>query len=225
MRCWRVCSSIRTSSTARSSSAWVTARSPHSSRIDRSFQTAPWEKPTWPDDAIASDGSCVLLAPRGHAGRVDHPWDGHDLVAAHHERPRLALGTGDLRVDEHVLDLPAAACEAVARPPRSYLKAWPLGLDDPLPPTDGSFKRHRAALEPQPVVLAHRLEAAAQVEPLRPGRRREQLREGRRERGALLQRPEQVRVRGRVQAAEQRQDLVADEAALRVCVGRVDAEL
>src|SRR5687767_1176543 len=44
-----------------------------------------------------------------HPLGLDDAGNGHDIVAAHDERPRLALGTGDLGVDEHVLDLLLAA--------------------------------------------------------------------------------------------------------------------
>ena len=79
-------------------------------------------------------------------------------------------------------------------------------------------------LEPEPVVLAHRLEPAAEVDALRAGRRGEQLRERGRERLAQVERAEEVLVGGRMQAAEQRQDLLADQAALRVGVVESVAE-
>src|SRR5205823_6420458 len=83
------------------------------------------------------------------------------LVAAHDEGPRLALGAGDLGVDEHVLDLLAAPGESVARPPASYLKACELGLDPPVPPANRALERDRATLEPGAVVRTDELNAVA----------------------------------------------------------------
>src|SRR5947199_372492 len=45
--------------------------------------------------------------------RIDDARDRDDLVAPHNEGPRLALRAGDLRVDEHVLDLLAPPGAAV----------------------------------------------------------------------------------------------------------------
>ena len=79
-------------------------------------------------------------------------------------------------------------------------------------PTDLAVEIDGPVLEPEPVVFAHRLTAAAEVDALRADRRREQLGERRRQRLAQVERAEDVRVGGRVQPAEQRQDLVADQA-------------
>src|SRR5215831_6693715 len=141
---------------------------------------------------------------------VDDSRHRDNFISAHHEGPRLAVRPGDLGVDEHVLDLLPPAGEPVARPPASYLKACELGFDLPLAPADWSLERNRAGLEPEPVVFADRLEPAAEVEPLRAGRGIEQLRQGGRELTPLLERAEQVRVRGRMDLPEQRQDLLAD---------------
>jgi hypothetical protein len=71
-----------------------------------------------------------------HSFRLDDPRNGDDLVPPHHERPRFAVGTGDLRVDEHVLDLLRASGESVTGAPGPYLKAWELRGDAPLAPDD-----------------------------------------------------------------------------------------
>ena len=86
------------------------------------------------------------------------PGHGDHVVAAHDERPRFALRSGDLRVDEHVLDLLLPPGEPVAGPPASYLKPFELGADAPLAPADLAVEVDRPALEPEPVVLAHRLD-------------------------------------------------------------------
>ncbi len=110
---------------------------------------------------------------RLNAGRLDDPGHGHDDVAADHQRPRLALGTGDLRVDEQVLDLLPPPGEPVAGPPASYLKPCQLRANAPRPPAHLAGEVDRAVLEPEPVVLAHRLDAAAEIDALRarPARR------------------------------------------------------
>src|SRR5215204_1173116 len=63
------------------------------------------------------------------------PRDRDDLVAAHHEWPAFAVGARDLRVDEHVLDLPGAAGESVAGAPAANPKPWQLGADNQLTTT------------------------------------------------------------------------------------------
>src|SRR5213593_1531728 len=105
--------------------------------------------------------------------RIDDARDRDALVAPHNEGPRLALRAGDLRVDEHVLDLLAPPGEAVACAPGSYLKAWQLGLDAPGTPPDLALQRHRGALEPDAVVLPHGRQPGAEVEPSRADRRGE----------------------------------------------------
>src|SRR5689334_13342444 len=146
--------------------------------------------------------------------RLDDPRHRDDLVAAHDQWPRLAGRTRDLRVDEHVLDLLRPSGEPVAGAPGPYLKAWLVGGDAPRAPAHLAVECDRRALEPDAVVLAHGGDAAAEVEPPRAGRRREQLVE----RGWLsLREAQQVLLRAGMQSAQARQDLVADEAALRVC--------
>src|SRR5215468_3478394 len=130
-----------------------------------------------------------------------------DLVPADDERPRLALRPRNLRVDEHVLDLPSPPREPVAWPPSAHSKPWQLGADSPLAPADLACQLDRAALEPEPLVLAHRLEAAAEVDALRPGRRRKQLGQRRRQRFTRVERPEEVLVRSRMEPTQERQDL------------------
>ena len=168
-------------------------------------------------------GDGPLELSRAHAstsGCSTMPGNGDDLVAAHDERPRLALGARDLRVDEHVLDLLLPAREPVAGPPASHFKPFELASGSPRRP---SAPRRRAstgpALEPEPVVLAHRLDAAAEVDALRAGRRGEQLGERGRQRLARCRaRAGGSRRRPGCSAAQERQDLVADQAALRVGV-------
>src|SRR5581483_1832153 len=122
-----------------------------------------------------------------------------------------------------VLDLAAAAGEAVARSPGANSELRVLRLDRPRAPPD------RAAREADAIVLARRADAAAEVGVLRPVPRREELGE----RGLELAREarplpgecQQVRVRGGMKAPEKRQDLVADQPASRVRIRRVAAEL
>src|SRR5262249_60830987 len=104
---------------------------------------------------------------RGSSGRIDDPGPAHAPASAHDGRPRFALGSRDLGVDEHVLNLLSAAGEPVARPPASYLKAWQRGFNPPGAPANGPVERDRALLEPHPVVLADRGQAAPPVQPLR----------------------------------------------------------
>src|SRR5215470_14264149 len=108
--------------------------------------------------------------------------DGHDLVAAYDERPRLPLRAGHLRVDEHVLDLAPPTRQPVAGPPSAHSKPFELRADSPLAPPDLARQLDRPALEPEALVLAHCLKAAAEVDALRADGRCEQLRERRRER-------------------------------------------
>src|SRR5262249_1185770 len=126
--------------------------------------------------------------------------------------------------DEHVLDLLRPALESVARAPGSYLKPWPRRGNAPRAPADLAVERHRRVLQPDALVLAHGLDASAQVDPLRPDRRREQLGRCGAQRRAALERPEQVLVGGRMDPAEKRQDLLADQAADGVAVRRVLAK-
>src|SRR5437764_3551886 len=114
--------------------------------------------------------SSVCDTLRAHPFRCDDPRHGDDLVAAHHERPAFAVGAWDLGVDEHVLDLLRAPGEPVAGSPPPYLKARQGGFDPPAAPLDHAVEVARAVLEPEPLVLAHRLHAAAEVDA--PGGRR-----------------------------------------------------
>src|SRR2546426_570566 len=88
-----------------------------------------------------------------HSFRLDDARHGDHVVSAHDERPRLACGTGDLRVDEHVLDLLRSPSEPIAGTPGPYLKAWERGGDPPFPPAHLAVERHGRALEPDPVVF------------------------------------------------------------------------
>src|SRR5204862_423678 len=96
------------------------------------------------------------------------------------------------------------AGEPVARPPTPYLKACELGFDRPLAPADRPLERDRPGLEPEAIVFADCLQPAAEVEPPRPGRGIEQLRQRRGELAPLLEnaQPRRSRVRvGRVRHA------------------------
>src|SRR5438552_3187624 len=117
----------------------------------------------------------------------DEPGNGDDLVSAHDEGPGLSVGTGDLGVDEHVLDLLAPPGEPVARPPASYLKPCQLRPDAPRAPAHFAVEVDGATLEPEAVVLAHGLHAAAEIDALRAFGRREQLGELGRERLARVE--------------------------------------
>src|SRR5207248_695436 len=132
---WRSSSSIRTSVTARSSSA----------------------------------------ADSFHLRVLDDAGHGYDLVAAHDERPRLPLRARHLRVDEHVLDLAPPTRQPVPGPPSAHSKPFELRADRPVAPSDLPGQLDRPALEPETLVLAHRLQAAAEVDALRAHGRREQL--------------------------------------------------
>src|SRR3954470_3339358 len=103
--------------------------------------------------------SSALVTGRGHPLALHDPGHGHDLVPADHERPAFAVGARDLRVDEHVLNLLRPAGEAIARPPPAYLEAPPLGGDPPGAPPHLAGELDGRPLEPEPVVLAHGLEA------------------------------------------------------------------
>src|SRR5579859_4647283 len=205
MRRWRSSSSTRTSVTARSSSA-----------ADNSFLRRRQSRHLWVACSVEPTHAFHLRV-------LDDAGHGYDLVAAHDERPRLTLRARHLRVDEHVLDLAPPTCQPVAGPPSTHSKPSELRADGPLAPADLAGQLDRAALEPQPLVLAHRLEPAAEVDALRADGRREQLSECRRERLARVQRVEEVLVGRRMEPPEQRQDLLADQAALRAGVRSVAA--
>src|SRR5512133_3558736 len=106
---------------------------------------------------------------------LDQARDGDDLAPSDDERPCLALRPRDLGVDEHVLNLLAAAGEPVARSPASYLKACELGLDGPRAPADAAVERHRRLLEPDAVVLADGGQPLAEVDAPRAFRRGEEV--------------------------------------------------
>src|SRR3954454_17250415 len=101
--------------------------------------------------SATSRSSSVCDTLDANSFRSDDPGHGDDLVAAHDERPRLAGRTGDLCVDENVLDLLRAPGEPVAGAPRTYLKAWPVGRDPPLAPADFAVERDRRPLDPDVV--------------------------------------------------------------------------
>src|SRR5215471_10536463 len=71
-----------------------------------------------------------------HLRMLDDAGHGHDLVAAHDERPRLPLRAGHLRVDEHVLDLAPPTRQPVAGPPSAHSKPFEPGADSPIAPAD-----------------------------------------------------------------------------------------
>src|SRR5919109_1450758 len=96
-----------------------------------------------------------LLVASGHR----HPGNRDDFVAAHDERPRVALRARHLCVHEQILHLLARAREAVARTPRAHVETLKVGLDRPGTPTNAAAERNRALLEPEPLVLPYRLEA------------------------------------------------------------------
>src|SRR3954453_3401941 len=135
---------------------------------------------------------------------VDDARHGDDLVPAYDERPRLALRAWDLGVDEHVLNLLRPAGETVAGLPSSHFETGRAGGDAPRPPAHSSVEVARAALEPEAVVFAHRLDAVAEVDAHRAGRRREQLREGRRQCLSRVERAQDVLFGGGMEFAQER---------------------
>src|SRR3954452_14975779 len=154
---------------------------------------------------------------------LDDPRHGYDLVPAHDEWPGLALRAWDLGVDEHVLNLPGPAGETVAGLPSSHFETGRARGDAPCPPAHRSVELDRPALEPDAVVFAHRLDAVTEVDAHRADRRGQQLGERRRQRLAHVQRAQDVLVGSGMQLTQERQDSVADQAALRVGVARVVA--
>src|SRR5512146_784201 len=169
--------------------------------------------------------SSVCDTSNAHPLHVDDSGYRHDLVTPYDERPAVAVGAGDLGVDEHVLHLLRAACEPVARPPASYLKARQSRFDPPAAPDDRTVEIARNRLEPEAVMLAHRLNAAAEVDALRADRRLEQLDQRRRHRPALVQHAKHVLARRRMDAFEPWQDLVTDQSAQGRRIRRVGAPL
>ena len=79
-----------------------------------------------------------------YPGVVHDPGHGDDLVAADDERPGLALRPRHLRVDEHVLDLLAAAGEPVARRASRALEARDARTRSSSRPSDRAVERDRA---------------------------------------------------------------------------------
>src|SRR5712691_341086 len=149
---------------------------------------------------------------------------GDHVVTAHDEWPGFTLRPRDFGIDEHVLNFLLPPREPVAGPPGSYLKPCELGADAPLAPANLAVEWERPVLEPEAVVLAYRLEPAAQIDPLRAHRRAEQLGERRRHGRAGVERAQDVLVGRGMELAEERQDLLADQAALRLAIARIDAE-
>src|SRR5215203_5870283 len=168
--------------------------------------------------------SSVWLTNRLHSLGLDDSGHRHHLVPADDERPRLALGSRNLRVDEHVLDLLAATRQVIAGSPPAYLKPLLLGRDPPPAPADLAVEVDRRPFQPCPVVLADDLAPAPEIESLRAVDRLEQADELGRRRLAVRQ-AQEIALGGRVKPAEQRQDLVPDQAALRIRIGRVAAEV
>src|SRR5207247_2899934 len=107
----------------------------------------------------------------------DDPRHRDHVVSAHDEWPSFTLGSRDLGVDEHVLDLFRSAGEPVAGPPASYLKPCQLVANAPRSPLHFALEIDRAVLEPDLVVFATGLQPAAEVDPHRAGACGEQLRD------------------------------------------------
>src|SRR6476659_6656155 len=76
------------------------------------------------------------VADSFHLRMLDDAGHGHDLVAAHDERPRLALRARHLRVDEHVLNLAPPTRQAVPGPPSAHSKPFEVRADSPVAPLD-----------------------------------------------------------------------------------------
>src|SRR3954469_15519968 len=207
--------STPTSSSSRAAEAAETSRP--SSRIRSCSRSSSIRISPTPASTSVCDTS------RRHPLCLHDPGHRDDLVTAHDERPAFPVGARDLCIDEDILDLLRAAGEAVAGTPPAYLKPWNARLDPPRPPFDGPIEVARAGLEPEPVVLTHRWEPAAEVDALRAGARVEQLDERRRHRPPLVERAENVLARRRMDAFEERQHLVADETAQCSRVRRVGA--
>src|SRR5947209_8338920 len=122
---------MRTSLTARSSSAALTSPSARTAPLRFAFLLAGCgRKPSRGLSRSAAPARVgrgmrcqrpSVLALGFHAGVLEDPGHRDDVVTADDERPRLALGSADLGVDEHVLSLLRAAGEAVSRPPAPYL--------------------------------------------------------------------------------------------------------
>ena len=168
-----------------------------------SIRTSPTRIPQ--RDQLHVDGSFP-------AGRLRNTGHGDDVVSVHDERPGVAFRARHLGVHEQILHFLAPACEPVARPPAAHLEAGPVRLERPRTPAQRS-------LEPQHVVLANGADAAAEVGRLRSLPAREQpcerpLERARQTRPLVCEREER-RAGARIEALEQRQDLGADQPALR----------
>src|SRR5436305_10356778 len=118
-----------------------------------------------------------VCADSVHSLGVHDTRDCDDLVSAHDQGPALTVAARDLGVHEHVLDLLAAPGEPIAGPPPPYLKAFEVRADRPRPPLHLAVEGDRGALEPEPLVLPHGLQAAAQAHALRPRPPADQLRQ------------------------------------------------
>src|SRR2546430_17712535 len=124
-------------------------------------------------ETARSNSVCDTLGKNSF--HLDDPGHGDDLVPTYDERPRLAGRTGDLRVDEHVLDLLRSPGEPIAGAPGSYLKAWEARGNPPFAPVHLRVEHHWCSLEPDALVLPHSRQPATEVEPLRAGGRGGQL--------------------------------------------------
>src|SRR5262249_60187442 len=102
-------------------------------------------------------------------------------------RRTLSGGVWVSRAHEPPLDLSRPTGKPAAGAPPAYLKPGEARLDAPPAPRDRPVEGGRAALQPEPVVLPHRLDAVAEIQTLRAERRLEQLGELRRERLPLIE--------------------------------------
>ena len=149
------------------------------------------------------------------AGRLGDPRHATTSSPRDDERPAVALGSRHLRVHEHILHLLRAAREPVARP---------AGADDETRRASLS-SRHGPAARPRPraaaVVLAHGPHAAAEVgaASCRRATRGARRASPRARAGAAARSSASARrfaLGARMEPSQQRQDLVADQPALRV---------
>ena len=174
----------------------------------------------------SSVATTALLVP-GRDGDTRHH---DDLVAAHDERPRLALRPGDLRIDEEILHLLAAPGEPVPGSPPAHAQTRSCAARCARRPSGPAGRARRRPLEPDVGRTPGR------PRDRRRGRRASSLpvrRAGRRSlaRRAAEAAPASSSAARRFRSAagwsrrSSGQDLVADQAALRVRVRGVDAEL
>src|SRR5258708_9006559 len=136
-----------------------------------------WSRPSSIRTSPTACSTSALVMDGTRPLALDDTGHGDDLVATHDQGPALTVGTGDFGVDEHVLDLLRAAGEPVAVAPPSYLKPWQLRFDAPAAPAHLALEIDGRGLEPDTVMLAHRLHPPAEVDAPRRDRRAEQLRE------------------------------------------------